>query len=91
MLESHNRTRMVRCSAGVSPAIFPPPHSSRMPAGRQRYEKPAFLGDSPEFNFANQIPREKCGPNNISAFSQEPASALDNNWDVKLIGERRPI
>jgi hypothetical protein len=48
IMESNTGLTMVRCSAGVSPAIFLRLHTARMPAGRRRYEKRVFLLESNE-------------------------------------------
>src|SRR4029077_17959811 len=59
ILDAHSRTRMVCCSAGVSPAFFPTPPNAKLPARRRRYEKPTH--SSVKLYFVRLISHEKCG------------------------------
>jgi len=60
------RSGLPRCrSAGVPPAVFLTPHAERMPAGRRRYENPAFSRESCESYSDVRIRSKKCG---ISSF-----------------------
>ena len=59
-MASHRMT-MVRCGAGVPPAIFLTQHSAKTPASRRRRENRAFLCESDKLNFAARIRRETFG------------------------------
>ena len=61
MLEPHTHSVLVCCSAGGTPAVFLTLQAGRMPGGRRRYEKPAFLHDLGELDFAARVRREKFG------------------------------